>query len=163
MVHSGWMLLSQIIVASEGAKQPSIIYFDWTLLYQMALFLLLMAYLSKVLFAPMMKVFDAREQAHIGREQLAKEVSAKAQQSMEKYNALRSDAYGTAERIRSELAHDAGEMQKKILNEARLKADAIVAEARDEMASSRVRLVQELPGRADSLASMLAERLLGRS
>ena len=163
MIHADWTLISQIIVsASEGAKQPSIIYVDWTILYQAGLFLALMAFLGKVLFAPMLKVFEAREQAHLSPEKTARELTALAAQATESYNKVKEEALSTAERIRAELSKDAGERQKAMISEARQQAEKILAEARAQLAESGARLKEELPGRAESLAGMLADRLLGR-
>jgi F-type H+-transporting ATPase subunit b len=161
MIHADWALLAQIIVASE-AKQPSIIYFDWTLLYQAGLFLVLMVFLGKVLFAPMLKVFEAREQAHLGPEKMAKDLEAQALAAADSYNKLRLEALNTAEKIRSELLKDATERQKGILAESRQKAEAALKEARGQIEASWSELKAQLPSKADTLAMQLTDKLLGR-
>jgi len=161
MILGNWALLAQILVSAEE-KQPSIIYFDWTLFYQAGLFLLLMFFLSKVLFKPMLAVFEAREQAHLTPEKLAREAAARAAQATESYNRIREEALATGERIRTELGKDAAERQRSLMAEAKQKADGILDEARRSLAESHNQLRLELPGKAESLAALLADRLLGR-
>ena len=162
MIQVNWALLSQIILAAEEAKQPSIIYFDWTIFYQAGLFILLMIFLGKALFAPMLKVFEAREQAHLAPEMKAKDLHAAASQADEAYYKIREEAFATGERIRAELIKDAAESQKAIISAAKTNADGLVDAARRRMDESRAYLKVELPKKADALAAMLADRLLGR-
>lgn len=162
MNHVGWSLISQILLASEGAKQPSIIYFDWTLIYQAGLFLLLMIFLGKVLFKPMLAVFEARESAHLGQEKLAKDLLAAAENANSAYAKIRDEALTAGERIRSEFVRDASERQRSIISDARKKADDILAEARRQLELSYKSIRDELPSRADALATQLADKLIGR-
>jgi F-type H+-transporting ATPase subunit b len=162
MIPGDLSLLAQALVASEGAKQPSIIYFDWTLLYEAGLFIALMIFLSKVLYKPILEVFEAREKAHLEPDRLAKDLTSQAANMDASYQKIRSEALTDGNRIRNELLKDAGERQRAHLAEAKKKADGIIEENRRQLAESQLRLREELPGRADALASLLADRLLGR-
>ena len=138
------------------------IYVDWTLIYQIVLFVLLMVFLTKVLFNPMLKVFEAREKAHLAPEARAGELSDEARQARAEYERALSEARKTGESIRQELAKDAGEREGAILAEARNQADQTLSAAMEQIAESRRRLTEEVPKKADRLAMQLADHLLGR-
>jgi F-type H+-transporting ATPase subunit b len=135
---------------------------DWTLFYQMALFIALMIFLGKFLFKPMTAVFDAREKAHLGPAAKAEELAELAEKASENYKDLMSQARKKGEQIRNEFLGDAQKHEREIVAGAQAKSEETIEAARQEIEAARTRLAGELPGQAQNLATQLTKKLLGR-
>lgn len=135
---------------------------DWTLGYQMALFLFLMIFLGKFLFKPILAVIDARAQAHQEPLRRADELGRKLETARKEYEEVIGLARDTGKSLEAELAKELAAQEKEIIRHAQKKAEESLNSARNEMEEAKARLIVELPREAESLAEQLAVRLVGR-
>lgn len=134
---------------------------DWTLLYQMGLFLALMVFLSKVLFKPILAVLDARERAHLEPTKRAEDLLNRARAEADEYAKIMSEAKSQSDRVRDEIVKDAHEQEHTILEAAMTNAGDMTATARKDLAAARETVKKEVDAQAARLAGRLVSRLIG--
>ncbi len=135
---------------------------DWTLLYQMGLFVALMIFLGKFLFQPILAVFEARDKAHLEPASMAEKLSQQADEALIRYKDLMSQARKKGEKIRNDLLGEASKREKEIVSNAQKQSLSTIEAARKEIESARESLARDLPKEAGDLAGQLTEKLLGR-
>ena len=135
---------------------------DVTLLYVVFSFLIAYAILKKFLFVPLGGILEARET----EEATAERVHAESLEGLSRALAhieqelarARREALKERETMRAEgRAH----LEKK-LAEARTAAGSLLELAASEIVTETARSAAELPGRTETLARTLAEKVLGR-
>ena len=135
---------------------------DVTLLYVIFAFLFAYAILKRYLFLPLGGILEARETeeataARVHAESLEGLSRAVAHIEQEMARARR-EALKERETMRAEgRAH----LEKK-LAEARAASGALLGLAANEIATETARSAAELPGRTETLARILVEKVLGR-
>ncbi|MBN1612205.1 MAG: ATP synthase F0 subunit B [Polyangiaceae bacterium] len=135
---------------------------DKTLLVQMVLFMVLIVVLKPLLFDPVLRVFEQREQRTEGARSEARALQEKAGELLRKYEKelerLRQAAAEERERLRGE----ASKLEAEILNEAREASNKIVEEGRGRIDREIQAIETELVARTEELARSMASRVLGR-
>ncbi|MBN2192234.1 MAG: ATP synthase F0 subunit B [Polyangiaceae bacterium] len=136
--------------------------FDATVVYAALLFVTLMLVLNRILFAPLLKVFEARERRTSGARAEARRFQEEAGELLlrveREVERIQRVATAERDRIRSETA----KLEATILAEARAAADRIVDEGRAKTAYELAALRRDLEVRTPQLASEIATRALGR-
>jgi F-type H+-transporting ATPase subunit b len=141
----------------------SVIDLDATLFVQLGIFFTAFFILKGLVFKPVMKVFDAREQATAG----AKEDAKRLEDDVEKQ---RAHFEGELRRVRAAAGEDrekqrleAQKLARELTEKARSEANATQKIAKDkldrEAAEVRERMLREVP----ALGKQIASKLLGRS
>ena len=150
------------LLAGGGQATP-VIDWDWTILVQLGIFLVLFVIMRKLVFLPYLESRREREDNIDGAKERASHSTADAETRLERYEeqikAARLDAAGTRAELRSE-----GEAKAQaVLSEARGKADAKLAAPRERIAQSVPAAELALRTRADELARAIAAKVLGRT
>jgi F-type H+-transporting ATPase subunit b len=152
--------LALLVAASE--QEVPLIDIDNTLWLQLGLFLLLLVFLSRVVFRPYLKLRDAREANMAGARAKAKAAGEEAQRLIVEYderlNAARQRGADEADRIHAE----SREREARYLSAARAEAQAALDKARDSLAAQAGTLRTQMRPRAIEIASVIATKLLGR-
>lgn len=140
----------------------NIIDLDGTLFVLIGLFFLLFFILKSLVFGPVMRTFDAREQAIDGAkreaETVRREADGIADAFKEELRKVRQAAGEERERLQNEgvrIEQELIETARKDVHETSRKAEARLDE---ELAAARAELEASVPG----LASAMASRVLGR-
>ena len=127
------------------------------------LVVLLHFYLKNVFFKPMAKVLDQRYQATEGARKLAKEslenAAGKAAQYEAAIRGARGEVYQAQDRIHKQLQ----EKEAADLGVARQRAEAIVKEAKAQLAQDVELAKVSLARDSELLANQIAESMLRRS
>jgi F-type H+-transporting ATPase subunit b len=135
---------------------------DKTLVVQMLLFMVLIVVLKPLLFDPVLRVFEQREQRTEGARAEARALQEKAGELLRKYEKelerLRQMATQERERLRGE----ASRLEAEILSEAREASNKIVENGRSRIETELRAVEQQLSARTDELAKSMASRVLGR-
>lgn len=135
---------------------------DRTLVLQMVLFMLLILLLKPLLFDPVLRVFEQREQRTEGARAEARRMEERAGQLMRSYerelDRLRQIASEERERMRSETAR----LEAVIMREAREMADRIVTQGRRQIRDQVRTMEADLAGRTDEMGRRIATSVLGR-
>jgi F-type H+-transporting ATPase subunit b len=135
---------------------------DKTVMVQMVLFMVLIVVLKPLLFDPLLRVFEQREQRTEGARAEARVLQEKAGDLLRKcekeLERLRQVATEERERLRSETS----KLEAEILSEAREASNKIVEEGRSRIEMEIQAIETELSARTGELARSMASRVLGR-
>jgi F-type H+-transporting ATPase subunit b len=135
---------------------------NWTFFVQVLNFLILMFILNKILYKPILKVLDERDERIMGGREKAKELIAESDTILNSYNGKlqisKIEALGTKNTARKE----ATEKANVIIGEAREKADGIISQVQQDMAREVERVKKELEPEVGIMAATIAQQILGR-
>jgi F-type H+-transporting ATPase subunit b len=136
--------------------------FDWTVLGQIVLFLVLLFVLKPMLFEPMLQLFEERERRIDGARKKARDIDNVSAGALAKYEAAmdkaRAEGNKEREKLRSEGVTQANALLSMVRMETVSKMEDGRKNAQEELARVRTGLRQELPKMARDLAS----RVIGR-
>lgn len=135
---------------------------DLTFVAQLLLFVTFIIVLKPLLFDPLLRVFEAREQRTEGARQSAREMDEQAAELILRYEkeleVVRRDAAEDRDRLREETQR----LEARILAEARADATRIIEEGKAKIATEVEQLRKELEAQRPQLASEIASKVLGR-
>jgi F-type H+-transporting ATPase subunit b len=119
--------------------------------------------LNNLIFQPLIRVMEEREERIGGARSRAEQVQQQAQEALDRYEESIRGAYdeATGER-RRKLDVARGELQA-VTNQAKEEASRDLARAREELGASLGEARETLRGGSEELATLAAERILGRS
>ena len=135
---------------------------DFTFFYQLAVFLLLFVVLNFLLFKPLLRMFERREQGVRGPEERAGSLRDQMEEMKAGYDKRIGDALAEAERIRTELVREANAGEREILGSARAEMESTFDQARRQIAQDKDRALECLRSVADRFAAEISESILGR-
>ena len=135
---------------------------NWTLLVQMINFLILMVVLDKILYKPILKILDERDERISGGQEKTKDLQERGDVMFKEYNAKLHDAKVDALSVQCAARKEAQTDSNAIIDEARKQAEDIVAEMRVQMAQEIERAKQEIEPELKELAATIAQQVLGR-
>lgn len=151
-------------LASEGGIEilPQLFGLDGMLVL-LVLFVALIFPVNKLIFRPIFKVLDEREERIDGARARAGEVSEQADGVLARYDeAVAGARTAAAEALKGRLS-EARDSKKSATAAARSEAEAQMERARSEISTSLEAARSELRPRAEELAQAAAERVLGRA
>lgn len=126
-------------------------------------FVLLVSPLNRLIFQPLLKVMDDREEKIEGSRQRAERVQQQAQEALERYEAAIREAHEDSVAERRSRIDTARAELAAITRQAKDDADRVRARAREELSASLGAARETLRSETRALASLAAERVLGRS
>lgn len=136
--------------------------FDRSVLFQAALFGILVILLKPLLFEPMLKVFAMRESRTDGARAEAREMQEKAAELLSSYEKELSSARARAGEERESLRRETAGLEAKILEEG-VKAQAEIVEAsRKQMAEERAQFEAALKSKTQAFGAQIGSAVLGR-
>jgi F-type H+-transporting ATPase subunit b len=159
-------IVALLTAGSAGASEGELVLLpDWTgkLPLLMLLFAALMFPANALLFKPIFRVLDEREQRIGGTRQRAERIRAEAEETLANYEHAVRDVREEAERDRKQRASEAREQNIAVTSQARSEAEAQLERARGELAASLDASRRALRSQAEELAHDAASRILGRS
>jgi F-type H+-transporting ATPase subunit b len=159
MVATFLVTSSQLTEAAAGGVNLD---FDATLFVQAGFILLLWVVLKPLLFDPMLKLFDEREQRIEGAIKKARRIDEKSAEAKAEYDDLMAKARAEGGVLREKLRADGLRKEGDLLATVRGETQKTVDEARGaterEAAETRTALVPH----TRAIAKELASRVLGR-
>jgi F-type H+-transporting ATPase subunit b len=136
---------------------------DLSVLWVIFFVLVLTTVLNQLLFKPLLRVIAAREGAVASARQLAERAAAQAREASDEFDSRTREARADVYRQMDEARRIAQDHRAALLADSRRQAEATMTEAtarvRAEAAAARDRLGRD----ADTLATTIVERVLGRS
>ncbi len=135
---------------------------DYSLVVQIALFLILWSILRRVLFGPVGRLMAERERRTSGSHAEARVVVEEGERLQVQYDAAIAKARSEGEAIKSEIREEALNARNVILSQGREAADRRIQEIRNEVQKEleAARLVAS--DNAEALAQEIAAKVLGR-
>lgn len=134
-----------------------------TLLLQLAMFLLLLAWLSTFLFSPFLRLYDERERRIEGAAGEAKQLRAGAAEKADLIDARLKEAQDEARKILQSLRDKAAARERSIIEEARANAQSRLDDARADLFAVTEEVRGKLRDDARALADDIVEKVLNRA
>lgn len=123
-----------------------------TIIVQLVVFLSLMLWLSKVLFAPLMKLFDARELRIQGSKDAAKELEAQGLEKLAYVEARMKQAQKESREMFAVLKAEGAAYHRTLVDDARSKA-------RSKMTEAKIRIATDLEKARSQMSPFIEENV----
>ena len=136
--------------------------FNNIVVFQVVIFVFLIAVLKPLLFDPMLKIFALREERTEGARDTARELEERAGELLTRYEAELTRVNQAAAAERDRLRVETSKLEAQILKEARAAAAKIVDDGRKRIETEVNAIRFDLGKQSERLASDIATRVLGR-
>ncbi len=136
---------------------------DLSVLWVIALVLLLTVILQQLFFKPLLRVINAREEAVESARALAERSAAEARRAGEEFDSKTTAARATFYRELDDMRKRGQDERASMIAAARQQADAELAQARVTLATETQQARTQLEQDAQQLGQQLADRLAGRT
>lgn len=143
-----------------GAEIAGVHFNGGDIIYQLLIFIILLALLKKFAWGPLMGIMTQREE-HIASEiESAEKSRTEANELLEQQKALLKEARQESQNM-IETSKKQGEIQRQdIMDTARQEADRLKESARAEIAQEKEKAVQALREQVASLSVMIASKVI---
>ncbi len=135
---------------------------NFTLLIQAFNFFLLLIILNKILYKPILKILEEREQRIDGQQQQAKKIIEDGQVLHADYNKKLYNAKIEAMNTKNAARNAASEQANGIIDASRKKAEEIINQMQQQMASELIQAKKELEPELSVMSATIAQQILGR-
>jgi F-type H+-transporting ATPase subunit b len=135
---------------------------DFSVVWQILLFLVLWLIVSKVLFQPYMALLEEREQKTIGADDSAYHLEHEAERLRGQYEEAIANATAAGNATKEAIVQQARQQREALLSSAREEAAGILDRVRQEV---QIQLAQERElaiREADAVAHDMVSKILGR-
>jgi F-type H+-transporting ATPase subunit b len=136
--------------------------FDRTFIVQMVVFGLLVLLLKPLLFDPVLKIFEQREERTEGAKAAARHMQEKAGELLRRYERELERVGRVATEERERLRTETARLEAEILNEARAVTSETIEQGRRKLESEVAAIRFNLGKQSEILARDIATRVLGR-
>ena len=135
---------------------------NFTILIQAINFYLLIVILNKILYKPILKILDEREQRINGQQQQAKKILEDGQAIVAEYNQKLYNAKIDAMNTKNTARNQASEQANAIIDDSRKKAEDIIGQMQQQMANEMAQAKKDLEPELSVMAATIAQQILGR-
>lgn len=137
--------------------------FNYTFFYQIANFILLIIILNFILYKPLLKILDARNEKLAASDQEVKDLNAAIEKKVAEYEEKIRQAKMEAMNQRNEIQKNGSDQAKQIIDATRAELAKIIEEFQGKLDQeiSQAKLV--LKNQSAGISSEIAEKVLGRS
>lgn len=135
----------------------------WTALFTLANTVTLFLVLKKVLFKPVMKMIEDRQNEIDTMYQKADDCQKQAEALQTQYEEKFALASQEAERLVKEAVHRGHDREAEIVRQANVEAAAIRDKAAADIAQEKKKAVAEAKGEISDLAMEIAEKVIGKT
>lgn len=136
---------------------------NYTLLIQLANFIVLLVVLNFILFKPIRQVMQEREQGISSAFGDAKAAQERMQNILDRYNASLAEAKQKAVTTYNAIYQQGLDVQRDLISAERAKAGEMLDKARAEIAAASSAARTELKKEAERLSHEITSKLLGRA
>jgi F0F1-type ATP synthase, subunit b len=133
------------------------------LVIQGLIFLLVLWFLNKILFKPILKILREREERTDGFLNQADQVGEKAEKTLDQYNEKFRQARKEALELKRKLILEGAEKREAAIDKARKEAQGFLEEMRRNIAEEAAQTKKTLHQQVDAIGQIMAQKALGRS
>jgi F-type H+-transporting ATPase subunit b len=155
------LLLARL--AEEGEEVNPLIPHVAEIIIGLIAFAILYFFVAKFVVPRFEKAFAERTEAIEGGLAKAEQAQAEAAAALESYQAQLADARGEAGQIREEARAQGAAILAEMRTQAQAEADRLVANAQAQIEAERAAAVSSLHAEVGTLASQLAEKIVGET
>jgi F-type H+-transporting ATPase subunit b len=136
---------------------------DYSVVYQIVLFVFLWLILSKFLFRPLMTLLEERERETTGAEHDLSALEHEAARLRAQYEEKIAQAQAAGNAAKEAILQDARQQREGVLAQARQEAMSILEGVRRELASQMQKERQLAAAEVRTIAQEMAAKVLGRN
>lgn len=162
-----WQLTSALVLAAEEAGGSATAVNPLTVdpdlaIFTAVIFVVLLLFLSKFAWRPLMEGLDRREKSITDKIDEARQSAEQAAAKVQEYETQLAAATAEAEQIIQAARRDAATATEQIMAEARDQADRERRRALDDIEAAKNRAVQDVAQQSTELAFTLARKVIQR-
>ena len=135
--------------------------FDYTVVFQMGIFVLLMFLLEPLLFQPVLRIFALREERTEGARAQARELEEQAGELLKRYEKELERVHRVAAAEREKLRQETAALEAKILEEAREATTKILDDGRRRIETEVNRIRFDLGRESEQISRSIVQKTLG--
>jgi F-type H+-transporting ATPase subunit b len=136
---------------------------DYSVVYQIVIFLVLWIILSKVLFRPYLNLLEQRERRTTGAQHDSTDLEHEGARLRAQYEEKIAQAQAAGYAAKEAILQEARQQREKVLTQVREDAMRILEEVRRELASQVQRERQVVADEVRTIAQEMASKILGRN
>ena len=136
---------------------------DYSVVYQIVIFLLLWIILSKLLFRPYLNLLDQREHRTTGAQHDSTDLQYEGARLRAQYEEKIAQAQAAGYAAKEAILQEARQQREKVLTQVREDTMRILEEVRRELASQVQRERQVVADEVRTIAQEMASKILGRN
>ena len=136
---------------------------DFSVVYQIVLFLVFWAILSKILFRPYLAVLEERERSTSGTLREAGDLEHEGERLKAQYEEKIAQAEAAGNVLKEAILQDARQQREKILSRAREEAATTLQSVRQEVQSQLEVERQRAAAQITALATDMVSKIIGRT
>ena len=136
---------------------------DWTIFLQFFNFVVLMFLLNIILYRPLRRIIAQRRETVAGDHARARDLAAQIDEKMARYQDQLQDAKQKGAAEKAQLRRQAAEQEATILGAAHEEASAQLQTIKGQVAAEAAQAREALKTETDTLAGMIAGKVLGRA
>jgi len=136
---------------------------DYSVVYQIVIFLLLWIILSKLLFRPYLNLLDQRERRTTGAQHDATDLQYEGARLRAQYEEKIAQAQAAGYAAKEAILQEARQQREKVLTQVREDTMRMLEEVRRELASQVQRERQVVADEVRTIAQEMASKILGRN
>jgi len=133
------------------------------LVVQGFIFLLVLWFLNKILFKPILKILQERDERTEGFLNQADQVGEKAEETLERYNEKFRQARKEALELKRKIILEGVGKREAVIDKARKEAQGFLEEMRKSLVEEAERTKKTLRQQVDAIGQIMAQKALGRS
>jgi F-type H+-transporting ATPase subunit b len=145
------------------SKNDQMISLDYSVVYQIVLFLIVWLILSKVLFRPYLGLLDERERRTIGTQHDSTDLEHEGARLRAQYEEKIAQAQAAGYADKEAILQEARQQRERILNQAREEAMGMLEGVRREVESQIQKERQFAAAEVRTIAQEMASKVLGRN
>lgn len=157
-----WQAMACMAAAAEGGNTNPLSINPDLAIFTAIIFVLLLLFLTKFAWRPIMEGLDRREQAIADMIDTAKRGTEEAAQKLEMYEAKLAAAATEAQGLVNQARKDAETAGEKLLTQAREQANRERERAMDDIHAAKSAAVKEIADESANIAFSLAQKLIQR-
>jgi F-type H+-transporting ATPase subunit b len=136
---------------------------DYSVVYQIVIFLVLWIILSKVLFRPYLNLLEQRERRTTGAQHDSTDLEHEGARLRAQYEEKIAQAQAAGYTAKEAILQEARQQREKVLAQVREEAMSMLEEVRREVASQVQRERQVATAEIRTIAQEMASKILGRN
>ena len=136
---------------------------DYSVVYQIVIFLVLWIILSKVLFRPYLNLLEQRERRTTGAQHDSTDLEHEGARLRAQYEEKIAQAQAAGYAAKEAILREARQQREKVLAQVREEAMSMLEEVRREVASQVQRERQVATAEIRTIAQEMASKILGRN
>ena len=134
--------------------------FDYTVVFQMGIFVLLMFLLEPLLFQPVLRIFALREERTEGARAQARDLEEQAGELLKRYEKELEKVHRVAAAEREKLRQETASLEAKILGEAREATTRILDDGRRRIEAEVNRIRFDLGRESEQISRSIVQKTL---